>query len=793
MLLNYIKIALRNLQKQKSYSIINILGFSLGIAAAIVILLYVRYQLSYDRFHANAENMYRVVVQQPGRFYLGSDVFCVTPAPLGPAMVDEFSDVLSYTRIRRHLKQYLFKHGDTKFLEDKVYWADTNFFEMFSFPLLRGNPQTVLEDPYSIVLSSTLAQKYFGDQDPIGEKLLLENREFYTVTGIFQPVPHNTHFEFELLASFNSLAARYGEERMQSWGSSSYFTYVTLNESCDHKELGAKLFGMVQKHHDHDNETNYILQPVPSIHLNSHSAFELSKNGSMTLVYLFSVMAFVILFIACVNYINLTTALSENRMREAGMRKVIGAKRTQLMRQFISESILFCLFAVVLALVLVEIFRGPLSNWLSIYPHVLSVFNIKWVPLFFALGLVVGVISGVYPALYMTSAKPVFMLKGTLFSAKKSILRNTLVVFQFAASIAMIASIIVIQQQLHFIRTTDVGFAKEQILVMQMRDIDLIRSKRVSELKHACVLHENVLLGACSSYLPNNITEASGDFTWEGAGDQRKTAYRIEVDHDFLDVFEIDLVQGRNFPPDLGDGKTAYIINRTASQEFGVENSIGREIGYLGRGMGPLVGIVEDFHFNSLYSKVKPAALLFGRERFEFISLKVKTENLAQTIRFLEKTYAQFSPDYPFEYFFFDQYFDQTYKAETNMAKVVNAFALLAVLVACLGLFGLASYSIQKRAKEIGIRKSLGASEQGIRFMLAREFTKWVLLANIIAWPVAFYILSMWLQNFAYHITLGPLPFLIAGFGALLVALLTVISQAGKAAKANPIEILRYE
>jgi len=803
---NYLIIALRNLKKHRGFSFINIAGLAIGIACCLLILLLIREEISFDRFHENKDQVYRVINQHPGQFYMGTDYLAVTPAPLAPAMMAEFPEVIKATRIDSS-NEVIISYQNKRFYEDGFYWTDSHFFDVFSFPLLRGDQSKALSEPYSVIISERMAQKYFGNEEPVGKTIALNNRHDFIVTGIMKDVPHNSHLQFDFLAPLITLSRiSEQEDLLEGWGNYSYYTYILLQKGYSPGDLENKFPAFYEKYQGERlrrmrqqdptrKADRFFLQPLKRIHLYSHLNFEISPNSDIGQIYLLSVLAFITLLIACINYMNLATARSASRAKEVGMRKVVGAERRQLIRQFIGESIFFCSIAVLLAAVLVELIL-PVFNSLvgkSISFHFYH--NWEFFIGLICLALVVGIISGSYPAFFLSTFRPVTVLKGSYRTKTKgSLLRKILVIFQFAASIVLVISTIIIYSQIEYIRNKKLGFNREQVVVLPVKDRELRQNHE--PLKNELLQNPAILGCTASTWLPNNIRTNQGDTFWEGMEEGMDLqVYLLEADYDFIDVFGIELVEGRNFSREFSTDSQAYILNETARKIFGWDKALGKRFGFRREevGTGQVIGVVKDFHFLSLHQGMQPLVIRLTENRMSYLSVKISTQNIPQTIEFLKERWQKFSPNHPFEYFFLDDDFEKMYRSEMRLGKIFASFTALAIFIACLGLFGLASFTSEQRTKEIGVRKVLGASVSTIVVLLSKEFSKWVFVASLIAWPVAYYAMSRWLQSFAYRISVGIWIFLLATILALLVAIATVSFKAIKAALANPVEALRYE
>ena len=803
---NYLKIALRNLKRYKGFSFINIAGLAIGIACCLLILLLVREEFSFDRFHEYRDQIYRVITQHPDQFYMGKDFMAVTPAPLAPAIMAEFPEVIKATRIDSS-NEVIISYQNKRFYEDGFYWTDSHFFDVFSFPLLRGDQSKALSEPYSVIISERMAHKYFSDEDPIGKIIALNNKYDFIVTGIMKDVPRSSHLQFDFLAPLITLSRiREQEDFLEGWGNYSYYTYFLLQKGYSPEDLEKKFPAFVEKYlgdrfrqrRQRDpsyQASRFFLQPLKRIHLYSNLNFEITPNADIRQIYLLSALALVTLLIACINYMNLATARSASRAKEVGMRKVVGAERRQLIRQFLGESILFCFIAVLLAAVLVELvlpaFNSLIGKSISFHFYHNWEFFIGLI----SLALVVGIISGSYPAFFLSTFRPVTVLRGSYGAEEKgSLLRKILVIFQFAASIVLVISTIIIYSQIEYIRNKKLGFNREQIVALPVKDRELRQNHE--PLKNELLQNPSILGCTASTWLPNNIRTNVGDTTWDGMEEGTELqVYLLEADHDFIDVFGVELVEGRNFSREFPTDNQAYIINETARKIFGWEKALGKRFGFRREevGTGQVIGVVKDFHFLSLHQEMQPLTIHLTENWMSYLSVKISTENIPRTIGFLKESWQKFSPNHPFDYFFLDGDFEKMYRSEMRLGKIFASFTALAIFIACLGLFGLASFTSEQRTKEIGVRKVLGASVSNIVILLSKEFSKWIFVASLIAWPVAYYAMSRWLQSFAYRISVGIWIFLLATILALLVAMATVSFKAIKAALANPVEALRYE
>ncbi|MFC2142125.1 ABC transporter permease [Acidobacteriota bacterium] len=784
---NYLKIAFRNMRKNRTHSFLNIVGLTVGLAVFILIILYVQHELSFDRFHENADRMYRVV----------RDTRSFTPPPLGPALKEKLPEVEAAARLIRSTS-FVVSYGQEHFLEAEFFWADPEMFKIFSIPFMEGDPVTALEDPSSILLSQKAAEKYFGDEDPIGKVLVVNSQNNFVVSGVFENMPSNSHFRMDVVVPYMTYFRVYNND-VTSWMSNYCYTYALLREGTDAEAFDSKIHPVIERPlylqagMKEPFPSMYQIQPVTAIHLHSHREQEISVNNDIKYVWLFTSIAFLILFIACVNYMNLATARSIRRGREVGMRKVVGARRGQLVLQFLGESLATAFLAMGLSLVLVK-FVLPAFN------HLVErelTFNPMANPQLFiglvAIVIFVGLFAGSYPALSVSGFKPIMVLSRSFTHSRKgSALRNVLVLVQFSISIFLIVCTLTVQSQLRFVNQADMGYSREQIITLPVRDSSIRRN--IEAIKTELLRNPGILAVTAAHRLPNDIDNfTSRDWTGQNP-DEPITIYYNMADSDYVDLFGLEIVEGRNFSKEFSsDPGGAFLVNETAVKVAEWDTVIGRKMSHLDRQAGTIVGILKDFHLHSLHRPIEPLYVFYNPGSFSNIAIKISTADIPSTLAYAESVMKRFSPSFPFAYSFFDEVFERAYLTEQRMGDIFSSFAVLAIIIACLGLFGLAAFAAEQRTKEIGIRKVLGASVSKIVLLLSREFVRWVVLANLIAWPVAFFAMNRWLQNFAYRTHMGVVVFLVSGCAALLIATLTVSFQAVKSAQADPVGSLRHE
>lgn len=800
MLKNYIIIALRNLLRQKGYSIINISGLAIGLAAFILIVLHVVNELSYDKFHEKADRIYRICVNG----MIAGDVLnvAVSAAPTGEAMVRDIPEITKATRIDEFSQTVHFVYEDRRFFQDGLLYVDSTFFDIFSFDLIRGNPKTALVEPYSFVITKSTAEKYFGQEDPIGKTIRVNDKRNYTVTAIVADPPENSHFDFEVLASFTSQIKTRGKEAYENWGSLGLYTYVLLAKGANPDEVEKRFPEMYLQYMEDLSELENItfepyLQPITKIHLHSNLMAEIETNSDISYIYTFLAIGIFILLIACINFMNLSTARSMKRAREVGLRKVVGAYRKQLIYQFIGESLILSFIGLIFAMILVEI-ALPVFNQLLDQKLALDLFkNIYVFIMLIGLAIIVGLIAGSYPAFYLSGFQPIKILKGTFTkSAKKSPVRNVLVIIQFTISVFLIISTGFVYNQLSFLRQKKLGFNKEHMIVIPLRG-DRLRDKAEifkSELSNlSCVSAVSI-----SRFVPGRDMDGTG-YVPEGYDENNPVIiFTNIVDHDYISTMEMQIIEGREFSREFSTDSSAVIINETLVKKLGWDKPLGKKItGFGNNGEYDLhvVGVVQDFHFRSLHDVVEPSLMFISPDYARNLNIRLHASNVQEQISSIREKWQEIESSIPFDYYFLDEDFNSQYKAEQRIGEIFIYFTVIAIFIACLGLFGLASYNAEQKTKEIGIRKALGSSVQRIVFMLSKQFTKWVFIANIIAWPVAWYFVSNWLGNFAYSIEILDYwwIFVVSALLSIFIAILTVTYQAIKAALTNPVDAIKYE
>lgn len=797
---NYLKIAWRNLLKNKGYSIINIGGLATGLACFLLISLFISNELSFDTYHEKKDHIYRVVHHRSEED--PTDTWIWGNAPVGPALKSDFPEIVEKVQFSG-ISDILLEYNNRSFQESECFYVDPAVFQVFSWPLVSGNPKTALEAPYSIVLTETTAKKYFGNEDPLGKTLDgIGGRAadgVYTVTGIAKDIPQNSHFTFDVLMSMSSFyQTRPGI--FDSWGYVDFYTYLEVAENFDQRAMESKISGFLDKHIDPEERKeyyyNFSLEPLNNIYLHSMADRQPGEVGSLSNIYIFSIIGLFILVIASINFMNLATARSMERAKEVGVRKVIGAERSGLIYQFLGESLILVVIASMIGLGLAAIglpWLGNLTNRILGFESILSIPTLF---LYFGITLFTGLLAGSYPALVLSGFKPISVLKGAFRTSPQGTnLRKGLVVFQFSLSIAMIASTVVVYHQLGFMLKKDTGFDKEQQLILDFNwDNTVLENSEV--IKNELLALADVSSVSLSRTVPSSHFPAAGTNIETPKGTMENfEPYIFEVDNNFIQHYKIEVVAGRTFSPEFpADSISSLVINEAAAKSFGYsdpEAVVGKKFQQWGR-EGTIVGVVKDFNYLSLHQKVAPLTLRqvpYGR----YFSLRIHSANYKDALAAVEKKWAEIVPHRPFLYSFLDESFNEQYLADIRFRKLFTIFSCLAIFIACLGLFGLATYSAMLRTKEIGIRKVLGADLKTIVTLLSKDFIKLVGIAILIAVPFSWYAMEQWLNKYAYKIDIEWWVFVLSGILALCIAIFTISFQAIKSALANPVNSLRSE
>ena len=789
---NYFIISLRTMIRDKGSSLINLGGLATGIACFLLILTYVRFETSFDRFHHNADRIYRVISDTGW-----SQASITAPDPLAPALRADIAGIERITQIFPPFEgKTVLQAGSNQFYQSGLF-ADSAFLNLFSFPLIRGDRGTALAGPAKIVLTESVAQKLFGGDEPVGKTVVwkdLEDPRDLLVTAVLEDIPVNSHLKFDCLISLDTLRSDKGFNYMfNNWNVSNFPTYLKLSEGKSQESAEAAISGLITRLSAQSDENkpfqSFRLQTLTDIHLKSNFSRDIADTSDLRYVQLFMAIAFLILLIACVNHVNLATARSAFRAREIGIRKVTGAHRTQVFQQLLGETLIITALAGCLALWLIALVL-PWFNTVAGIPLRLdlagSVGVLPWLAMTV---LFVGLCAGIYPAALLSSFQPVRTLREFSPSGRKgALLRNLLVISQFTASVVLIAATLIVSIQMNYVKSTRLGYNREHVVVITAYEQET--SRKISAIKTELEERSEVVKVSRTGGLPTDIRQHW--YGWEAVKDDGtniKCDFQLDyVDENFLDVFEIGLVAGRDFRP--GD-KRVIILNEAALRNIGWKEPVGKKLRSGGVQEYEVVGIVKDFHFASLHSRIGPMALLFGKGKM--LAIRIRPGNVFQTLQVLRSVFEKNSHGQPFDFFFLDDAFDALYRKEIRTGEIFRAFAGLAVLIACLGLFGLTSFNVARRTKEIGIRKILGASVSRLVLLLNQDLVRLVIIGNLLAWPIAYFAMNKWLENFAYRISIGPEIFLLSSILSLAVALLVVVAKTVKAALVNPSETLRYE
>jgi putative ABC transport system permease protein len=807
MIKNYFKVAVRSLLKNKFYSLLNITGLAIGIASCLMILLFVADELSYDTYYDNSENTYRLTMAGA----LGNNAFdlAVVGPSVGQALLNDYPEVLQFGRFRQRGAPFI-RFGENIFKEENFVWADHSILDVFGINLVQGDPETALTAPKSLVMSQTAARKYFGSSDPVGQIVEFGSAKDYKVTGVYEDIPSNTHFSFDVMGSMETL----DEAKQPIWLSMNFQTYVVLTPGADLEKMAAQFPDMLKKYvgpevkqfmnmewdemEQNGSNLAFGMQPVTDIHLYSDLQAELDVNSDIDYVYIFSAIAFFILLIACINFMNLSTARSAHRAKEVGVRKVLGSLKSQLVYQFLAESVLVSFVSFVLAVGLAYL-AAPLFNDLANKTLSIPFTNPLFIGLFFSGVVVVGILAGSYPAFFLSAFQPVKVLKGSLSTGMKSgTLRSILVVVQFCTSIILVIGTLVILNQLDFIQNKNLGFEKDQVVIIN--DAYLARNN-VNALKTAIESFPEVKSASLSGFLPTPSNNNMNVFL-KGLAPTQDNQHLMSswvVDYEYLETLGMEIAAGRNFSRDFPSDSLGAILNEAAVKDLGYtpEEALGTTIGSFINMEGDIqglkvVGVVKDFHYQSLRNKIAPLIMQLGNSA-GLLNIKVNTNDYAGLIDKLEDEWTTLAPSQPFETSFLDVRFGRMYDEEQRLGKIFGVFATLTIIIACLGLFGLAAYTAENRIKEVGIRKVLGANVGQLVYLLSKDIGKLVIVAFIIGAPLAWYAMSTWLQGFEYRTSIGWTIFAFTAIGSLMIALFTMSYQSLKAASGNPVKSLRSE
>jgi ABC-type antimicrobial peptide transport system permease subunit len=785
---NYFKLAIRNILRHKAYSFINIVGLAIGMTCSILILLWVQNELSYDRFHANANQLYRITAQA------NDFKAAVNPAGMPAGLKQEIPAIKEFVRIMTPSSN-LFEAGERKFAEKRVFYVDSTFLDVFSFPLSKGSRTTALHRIDGVLITESIAKKYFGKEEALGKTLRKNNGNYVTVTGVLADIPSNSHLQFDFILPIASIAQSDYDLKNNVWDNFNFYSYLLLDEKFNPTPVNISDFNSkmdeIYTKHVKDIKVNFQLQPLTKIHLHSNLQVDVTGHGNFQYVKIFFIVAIFILIVACINFMNLATARSARRAKEVGLRKVVGAVRGQLIGQFLGESLLISFFALLLAVGFVFL-SLPLFNYIAGKKLAIHFLDGKlWLGLL-SIAFVTGILSGIYPALFLSGFRPAKVLKGSMNKLGGNLLfRNGLVVVQFVVSILLLAGTIVVYQQLHFIKNRNVGFDKENLLYMPMSGEIWNKQDALKAELSKDPLTSNF---AITSEVPTNLTSGTINIVWEGKDPQSQVVFPVmHINETFIDVFKMRMLAGRSFSTDFKGDSNNYVLNEEALRimKKKPEEAIGQSFS-LWEKKGIIIGIVKDFNFKPIQQPIEPLILKLNNWGGTVV-VRTKPGSTEATIKSLEKIYTQLNPAYPFTYNFLDQDLDNLYKGEQQLGSLFNIFAILAIFISCMGLYGLSAFMSEQRIKEIGVRKVLGASVFSIVYLLSTGITRLIIIATFIAIPLSWFTINSWLNNFAYRIDISWVIFVVSALSALIIAWLTVSYESIKAAVMNPVRSLRAE
>lgn len=793
MIWNYLKLALRNISKNRINSGINIFGLSVGFSVSILMMVYVHHQLSFDNFHVNADRIYRLTVK--GSMSDGKVLeAAVTGGDIGPLIQDNVAEIAHVSRLYHWYGREI-TLDERRFTKDDIVYVDSTFFRIFSFRMLNGNPFTALTEPNTVVLTKTIAEKYFGDEDAMNKTIKISGYD-YLVTGVMEDFPVNSHMKYDLVASFSSLERP--DWNIVENNGISFPTYIMTHKDVDYDLFEQKTIGLADERMNerfgpHGIAVAHAMQPLGKIYLYSNFSYDNSERGDIRNVFIFSFLAFFIILIAVFNFMNLYTAQSERRVREIGLRKVVGASKADLIRQFIGESVIIALLAFVFSLMLNELLIGgfgrlldeqlTLSYWQSPATLISIILFV----------VIIGIISGIYPAFYLSRFMPVKVMKGMRDgSGKPNPLRKLLVTLQFAITVFLIISVILLHYQIRFMKTKDLGFDRENVITVEQITRKIQRS--FESLKAELLQNPEIVSVAGSQSIPGISRSIQNCYR---QGDDPRNAIMIHenrVQHDYVNTFGITIVDGRDFDPAMSTDTAAVLLNQAAVRKLGLTDPIGAKV-VVWQAPCTVIGVMADYNFFSLHEEIDPLALTMYEKWFNRISIRMRPDNITETMAFIREKFKEVDANYTFEYVFVDDSFAKMYDKESRVNNMITSAAALAIIISILGLYALTSFTVARKVKEIGVRKAMGASEGNIIMLLFGDLSRWIIVGNLIAWPLAVWAISQWMQNFAFRISLLNYwwVFVAGGLVALLVGAITIVAQALKAARTNPVEALRYE
>jgi len=809
---NYLKIAFRNIWSQKGYSFINIFGLAVGLTCSILIITFIQNELSYDKFNKKSDRIYRVTREWFNENGESSFHLARVAPPVGWLLKNDYPHIVKDEVRFLHDSNTFLEINNIPIVEKNFYWAEQSAFNIFTIPFIEGDPETALKEPKSLVLTESMAKKYFGNQDPLGKTIIYEHNYEFKITGVVKDVPENSHFHYDFLASFITLYAPdvIGRQYLETnWGSNNYITYLLLDKNKSISELEGKIPDFIDKYITQNYRANNVelpskplhnftilhFQRLTDIHLRSHLTTEVEPNGDINTVYLLAAVAFFLLLIACINFMNLATARSSKRSKEIGVRKVMGADKGQLIKQFLGESMVTVFISLFFSLIFVEIALRPFSNFMQRNLEFSLIGNYQLGLFVLFITLVVGLVAGIYPAFVLSSFSPAKSLHEQQLLSRKSKFRSALVVLQFTITIILLIAVGVVYTQLNFVQNKDLGYKKDHLIILPSSS--KIKNN-LNSFKSQLLQNPDIKMVTSSRLVPSNMLLNSWGGKFDNEGKMEPIPFRLavqEVDYDFIDTYGLKIKAGREFSKKYTtDDSTAFIINEAAAKSFGWKNqlAVGKKMNYGGR-QGRVVGVVNNFNFESLHNEIIPIIMLITKTGNNQVTVKISGNNISETLDFLKGRWAEYRPGYPFDFSFLESRLNNLYLKDQKLGTAFGIFAIIAVIIACLGLFGLASFTAEVRTKEIGVRKVLGATVSNITLLISKEFLWLIVAANIFAWPIAYYAMTKWLSEFAYATGISIWLFIASGFLALIIALITVSFQSIKAALQNPVQSLKYE
>jgi putative ABC transport system permease protein len=802
MVKGYLWLSVRSIISQGRQSGISIFGISIALTCAILIILYVQYELSYDAYHENADQIYRIIRKQPGHAYMGKDKFAVTPDPLKNALINDIPEIKNATKCK--LKFHILGYNSKLFDEGGFLYADTDFLEIFTFPVITGNPAEALKDPFTLFITQEMAMKYFGNEDPVGKTIIADNKYPFTVCGILENIPQNSHFHFDFLTGYETLYnLSGGRDEANKWDNFSHTTYIQLFSNATAEDIEDKLNDLTTRYLSSNTffkDSRFIVEPLREIHLLSDSNFSIADSGDIRYVYLISAVGILILLIACFNYMNMANARSYNRGRETGILKASGAGKGEVVIQLVTESVLISFGGLVLAIVMAGLLLPSFSSFIERPLTFRMIFESRIFIEVIVLTLATGVFAGIWPALHLSSITPVNLISEnykSLGGNRSWQLRNLLVVVQNVISLVALICTFTVLRQLNFIETSEMGFEKENIITVELKDPAFRKNPLtlLNELRNNPAITDMTT----SVNLPVN-TQGNSYASWEGKPEELKQfVYRAGIGNDFIDFYGMKVISGRGFSDNFSsDTLNNFIINETAAKIMGFDDPVGKKFGFSKeKGLGTIVGIIEDFHFQSLHLPIEPLALAAtGSENFkltQYISIRVTPGTVSETLPFIDRTVKDLSPHYLNPVSVFSDRVEMMYRSEMKLASIFIISALIAVILTCLGQYSLSSYSTESLTREMVIRKVMGAQPVGIIVLLTSQTVKWILISISLAWPIAYLLMTKWLQNFAYHVNIGTGVFLFSLLIILLISLTAVSYHVIKLARVSPAGMLRHE